>query len=166
LDKCLKETFVADTQQELLELIDKLVLGKTLSLEAIEQVQEVRRLAKDTQTRLEGVVRDNDKLRVENQQLRKIVSEHEKDQAALDAKVIEVVVKEKAADKAMILAEADKKIADAAERFLRTVFAPNTIRETLMKTVPVVRSYAGGGGDYVTSETSSEHTDRRDGSDT
>lgn len=147
---------------ELTRAIDRLVQDKVFSMEGIEAIKELRDRSANLESNLlekskkiEELELGRKELIQENRSLAdsvKLLNERDKAMADREAKVFEL---EKSAAVAVAESKAYKYAMDA-------VFKPNTIREAVHKTVPVVRNYSDGGG-FVETHTQTETVTRDDG---
>lgn len=147
---------------ELTKMIDKLVHERVFSMEGLEAVKELRDRCTKFEEELTQARQRNGELREkivelsgERDVLAKRVKEREEQLKELREREGKIVEHEKSA--------AVSKAESAAYKYaLDVVFKPNTVREQISKTVPVVRAYTGG-GDYVEDRFTGETITREEG---
>jgi septal ring factor EnvC (AmiA/AmiB activator) len=140
---------------ELTDLIDKLVVEKTLSFEAIDKVKELKDKAEDLEGRLGDVENDNKhlgersmKLSDENGELRATIANWEKRENSLnerEGKISEL-------EKCKAIAEA---VSASQKQMFETIFKNVTVRRSVNKSVPVADHTSG----YISSHPESEDSE-------
>lgn len=145
------------TEKTLLDAINDLVTSKTFSLEAVGHIEDLRRKATSVQTRLDDTLIENNDLTRTNHKL-----QTDLELMRLERDTLRKTIEANNADVAkakvdLIRAEGDRALASAAERWLRIVFAPSVLRESIYKSIPVRDP-----GGYTTTAQESGTVERRD----
>lgn len=147
---------------ELTTLIDKLVTEKTFSVDGVKAIEQLRQKAAAQEDKIglleiaaKELKRTYDMIEADRQRLRGKEDTFIKREAELVAREAKVAEHEKTA--AVAVAKAD-----AFMFALTTVFKPNTVRETIMKSTPMLQQYAGGGSN-ITYGTHSDQSTREEG---
>ena len=151
------------TDKDLLDSINALVQEKTLSLEAMRGLSDIKergqRLAKLCEEQLKQI-EDYRKLHVENNSQ---ISKLNENLAQWKAREDILLKREKEAEKAIAEAELHKAVADAYKDSFTRVFAPNMIREQIHKTIPVSIHGGAQGSGWVDNRQVSESVTREEG---
>lgn len=149
-----------DPKSDLLKALDALVEKQTFSLDAVEAINDLRTKVHNTQIRLDGVVNDNHNLRIDKSRLEKNVDALEAERTSLQAKITAM---DKTVEEGKLAIHAAQKEAARAEAYresLRVVFAPNTVREQIYKSYPMVNA---GGNSYTTQQNESSSIEKTEG---
>lgn len=145
-------------KEKLLAQIDELVQKSTFSLDALEAVNKLK---KDLQSLADANEDLNDTLQVSKERSRTLedqLKSYRTDLEIAQKRIVVLEENESKATKAIYEAEKYKEVSMTWEKAMNIVFKPNSVRETINKTVPVVVN--SGGVEYVQSHPVSEFSTR------
>lgn len=155
--------------EKLLEALNNLIQQKTLSLEAFELVQDLKKKYEDLSKRFDYTQKDLERFRRENEALSMHNSTLAKKLAEAESRESSIIEREKKVTRLEIEKEcADKMVKHTTETF-KTVFENATLKNTIMRGIPVVMpGFSGGNGMYPTPPstqilTATDHTSQQVG---
>lgn len=135
---------------KLTEMIDQLVLEKTVSLDALNAINELKRHAQI----LDDQVKERDRLHMEDAETIRQLRDQISEMNVQHQSIVKMLEQERQRVEGMQQAEQQGKEAKAELKGFRDamqmVFKPSVVRETIHKTVPVaVEGNPGGNGAYA-----------------
>jgi hypothetical protein len=132
------KTVTIMSDNNLTTLINQLVEEKTFSLEAVEAIKEIRNKAEKLEIENVRLNEKIDTLIANNVDLAKRLRRSEESYNVASEKINFFEDQEKKAKHAIYEAEKHKAVADAFKEAMTIVFKPNSVRESITRTVPVV----------------------------
>lgn len=137
--------------EQIFKDIDKLVESKTFNLDAIDGIKQIR----DALVKAEKEVADyKHDLEMQNKQigdLRVALANAERLADERKVTIDAMMATTEAGQKAIYDAQKHEAVANAWKEAMQTVFKPNTVRETVSRSIPMAINPGNGGASYVTS---------------
>lgn len=150
------------TKYEIADLIDKLAQEKTFSLEGVKAIEELRVKSEGQRQRIEA-------LEKELTTARAVLHDYEQKDSAAQITIQKLKEREESLKKReadIFKHEKDAAVANAQtvafKEAMHIMFKPNTIRESVHRSVPIAREYTGG-GNYVEQHQSHEDIVKEEG---
>ena len=135
---------------DILKQIDQLVADKTFSLDALEGVKNIRDALIKAESKSEQLQKECDDHIKELTRLRAKIEEEQVKNASLNAKLGAMELTVAAGQEAIYTAQKHEAVANAWKEAMQTVFKPNTVRETVNRSIPIPINPGNGGASYVT----------------
>ena len=147
---------------DIMKQIDQLVADKTFSLDALEGVKTIRDALIKVEAKNEHLQKEcDDHIR----ELTKVRRELEEEQAKTKDLLNQIAtIRDAAAAGQIAIYDAQKHeaVANAWKEAMQTVFKPNTVRETVNRSIPIPINPGNGGASYVTTYGETTNTVRED----
>lgn len=148
---------------DILKQIDQLVADKTFSLDALDGIKAIRDALIEAEVNNKNLLEEN---AAHIKELSKVYSQLEEAAAKASDLIAENVMMKStvaAGQEAIYTAQRHEAVANAWKEAMQTVFKPNTVRETVNRTMPIAVSGSNGGPGYVSSYGETSNVVREEG---